>query len=85
MSDDDSQQQYEYDFPSNFLPDLINGDHSGETDDHSWDQFLGFLDRESYIDIWSTDPDDQEEYFCNSPEFGLPCNCVKVIGVVLAK
>jgi hypothetical protein len=73
--------EYTYQIPSYALSYIYNGDDSGlEQDDI--DNIDAFLAREHYIDTW--DILDESEYFCTTPEFGLPCNVVDVVGVQFA-
>ena len=82
-------EQYEYTFPSYALCALINGDTSG-LDEEDERAFNAFLEREHYIDDWDVKRDTEtgeisEPYFTSNPEFGLPCDCVDVIGTVFDK
>ena len=79
---------YSYTFPVAALSALINGDTSGleNKDEENLNEFLA---RESYVDVWDVDRDEngeaKESYFSKSPEFGLACKCVDVTGIVWKK
>ena len=81
--------EIEYTFPSYAICALINGDTSGmgEEDEKA---FNAFLDREKGIDVWEIKRNEEtgelcEPYFSSDPEFGLPCDCVDVVGTVFEK
>lgn len=72
---------YSYQIPSHALSYFRDGDDSG-LDQDDIDSIDAFLAGEHYIDIW--DILDDSEYFSTTPEFGLPCNVVDVVGVQFA-
>jgi len=77
------KEKHTYTFPSYAISALINGDYSGlEEDDEK--NLKGFLKRESYIDEWDVDSD-QDPSFTSHPAFGLACDCVEVTGIVWDK
>ncbi len=82
-------KQYKYTFPIYALSALVNGDYSGlEKEDEN--ALSAFLEREKGIDTWDIKRDEEtkeptEPYFTSNPEFGLPCDCVDVIGTVFDK
>ena len=77
------KEKHTYTIPSYAISALINGDYSGlEGDDEK--NLKGFLKRESYIDEWDVDSD-QDPSFTSHPEFGLACDCVEVTGIVWDK
>ena len=76
-------EQYTYNFPTYALSALFNGDYSG-IDDEDIENLEAFLERESYIDVWDCEPD-EEPSFTPHPEFGLACDCITVIGTVFEK
>jgi len=79
---------YTYTFPAYAMSALINGDPH-ELEDEDAENLKEFLARESYIDVWDVDRDENgegmEPYFSKSPEFGLACDCVDVTGIVWEK
>ena len=82
------EHKFEYTIPSYAICALFNGDYSGlEKEDES--AFNAFLEREKGIDIWDIKEDEDgnfcEPYFSSMPEFGLPCDCVDVVGIVFEK
>jgi len=77
------KETYTYQFPTYALSALFNGDYSG-LDDEDIENLEAFLKRESYIDVWDCDSDD-EGSFTSHPEFGLACDCIEVTGVVFEK
>ena len=76
------EHEFEYTFPSYAICALMYGDTSGmDNDDEK--AFNAFLEREKGIDVWQIKED--EPYFSSNPEFGLPCDCVDVVGIVFEK
>ena len=82
------EHEFDYTFPSYAICALINGDTSGMEDEDE-KAFNAFLEREKGIDVWQIKEDEDgnscEPYFSSNPEFGLPCDCVDVIGLVFEK
>ena len=78
-----TKETYKYNFPAHCLGALFNGDTSG-LDEKDEKQLDDFLKRESHIDTWNmqTQGGEIDHYFSISPEFGLPCDCVKIMGIV---
>lgn len=76
--------------PDYALPYLINGDASGleEEDKRKADEYM-----QQYYDlaakyggdvIFTTEGDEPEAYFYHRPEFGLPCNVVDCVVLIVA-
>lgn len=69
--------------PTYILPLIFNGDNTG-LNDEDMKNFITFTDSmqmiadglDCFYDIAQTG---DEEYFTNSPEFGLPCNVVDCV------
>ena len=78
------KNQYDYQFPSYALCALFNGDFDG-LDDDDIANFNWFMDQNKNIDVWDDKEPDQEPYFCTSPEFGLACNVVDLVGIEFEK
>tara|TARA_R100000655_G_scaffold37974_2_gene72788 strand:- start:3204 stop:3479 length:276 start_codon:yes stop_codon:yes gene_type:complete len=81
------EHEFEYTFPSYAICALMNGDTSG-MEDADEKAFNAFLEREKGIDVWQIKEEEDgycEPYFSNHPEFGLPCDCVDVVGIVFEK
>ena len=76
---------YEYQFPSYALCALFNGDFDG-LEDEDIKHIEKFMEDNNHIDVFDqTDTEDSEPYFCTSPEFGLACNVVDLIGIEFEK
>ena len=78
------KNQYDYQFPSYALCALFNGDFDGLNEDDI-SNFEDFQERTSHIDVFDDKYFDQEPYFCTSPEFGLACNVVDLVGIEYEK
>ena len=78
------KNQYEYQFPSYALCALFNGDFDG-LDDDDIANFNRFMDQNRNINVWDDKEPDSEPYFCTSPEFGLACNVVDLVGIEFEK
>ena len=82
------KHKFDYTFPSYAICALLYGDTSGMEDEEE-KAFDAFLEREKEIDVWQIKEDEDgnycEPYFSSDPEFGLPCNCVDVVGTVFEK
>ena len=78
------KNQYDYQFPSYALCALFNGDLDG-LDDDDIANFNRFMEQNKNIDVWDDKEPDSEPYFCTSPEFGLACNVVDLVGIEYEK
>ena len=43
------------------------------------------MEQNKNIDVWDDKEPDSEPYFCTSPEFGLACNVVDLVGIEFEK
>jgi len=75
---------YEYQFPSYALCALFNGDFDG-LEDEDIENFERFMEQNKNIDVWDDKKPDSEPYFCASPEFGLACDVVDLVGIEFEK
>lgn len=78
------KNQYEYQFPSYALCALCYGDFDGLEYDEI-ELFDRFMEQNKNVDVWDDKNPDQEPYFCTSPEFGLACNVVDLVGIEFEK
>ncbi len=78
------KNQYDYQFPSYALCALFNGDLDG-LDDDDIENFNRFIEQNKNIDVWDDKDPDSEPYFCTSPEFGLACDVVDLVGIEYEK
>lgn len=77
---------YQYNIPNWAMYALFSGDLSELSSDDR-ELLTEFLEKESYIDDWEwyDNNPEQEPSFCKYPEFGLACDCYKIIGTIAQK